>query len=125
SSGGGRTEPGCRGRRKAGRWWCTWALKGPAWKRDAPHTRVRGMLRAGWSRPRRGRRLGYPIGRIESARSAGGLHVLELVMAGGWPMIPLLVLSALALAIIVERAWALRRATVLPPGLGKEVRTWA
>lgn len=51
--------------------------------------------------------------------------MLELVRAGGWPMIPLLVLSALALAIIVERAWALRRATVLPPGLGKEVRTWA
>lgn len=46
-------------------------------------------------------------------------------MAGGWPMIPLLLLSALALAIIVERFWTLRRKSVLPPGLGEEVRAWA
>lgn len=51
--------------------------------------------------------------------------MLELVMAGGWPMIPLLLLSALALAIIVERFWTLRRKSVLPPGLGEEVRAWA
>ncbi|MGY0798707.1 MotA/TolQ/ExbB proton channel family protein [Lysobacter sp. A286] len=51
--------------------------------------------------------------------------MLELVKAGGWPMIPLLLLSALALALIVERAWALRRSEILPPGLGKEVRSWA
>ncbi|GAB2616201.1 MotA/TolQ/ExbB proton channel family protein [Novilysobacter erysipheiresistens] len=51
--------------------------------------------------------------------------MLELVKAGGWPMIPLLLLSALALAIIVERAWTLRRVAVMPPNLGKEVRTWA
>jgi len=51
--------------------------------------------------------------------------VLELVKAGGWPMIPLLLLSAVALAIIVERFWTLRRKAVLPPGLGDEVRAWA
>jgi biopolymer transport protein ExbB len=51
--------------------------------------------------------------------------VLELVKAGGWPMIPLLLLSALALAIIIERFWTLRRNAVLPPGLGREVREWA
>lgn len=51
--------------------------------------------------------------------------MLELVKAGGWPMIPILMLSALALALIVERAWTLRRSQVLPPGLGREVRTWA
>lgn len=51
--------------------------------------------------------------------------MLELVIAGGWPMIPLLLLSAIALAIIVERAWTLRRKAVLPPGLGSEVRAWA
>lgn len=49
----------------------------------------------------------------------------ELVVAGGWPMIPLVALSALALAIIVERAWSLRRRIVMPPGLGDEVRAWA
>jgi biopolymer transport protein ExbB len=51
--------------------------------------------------------------------------VLELVKAGGWPMLPLLLLSALGLAIIVERLWTLRRKVVLPPGLGREVREWA
>ena len=51
--------------------------------------------------------------------------MLELVKAGGWPMIPLILLSVLALTIVVERAWTLRRRAVMPPGLGKEVRTWA
>nr|WP_255656563.1 MotA/TolQ/ExbB proton channel family protein [Lysobacter lactosilyticus] len=40
-------------------------------------------------------------------------------------MIPLLLLSVIALAIIVERFWSLRRKAVLPPGLGEEVRAWA
>jgi len=51
--------------------------------------------------------------------------VLELVKAGGWPMIPLLLLGILALAIVVERFWSLRRKEILPPGLGEEVRAWA
>jgi len=53
------------------------------------------------------------------------LSVLELVKAGGWPMIPLLLLTVVGLAIIVERFWTLRRKAVLPPGLGDEVRAWA
>ena len=50
--------------------------------------------------------------------------MLELVKAGGWPMIPLLLLSAAGLAIIVERFWSLRPRIVMPPGLGDEVRAW-
>jgi len=50
--------------------------------------------------------------------------VLELIKAGGWPMIPLLLLAVLAVAIIVERFWTLRRERVMPPGLGEEVREW-
>jgi len=50
--------------------------------------------------------------------------VLELVKAGGWPMIPLLLLSAVGLAIVVERFWSLRARIVMPPGLGEEVRAW-
>ncbi|WP_152569361.1 MotA/TolQ/ExbB proton channel family protein [Oleiagrimonas soli] len=46
-------------------------------------------------------------------------------MAGGWGMLPILVCSAIALAIILERFWSLRRSTVMPPGLGDEVRKWA
>lgn len=51
--------------------------------------------------------------------------MLELVKAGGWPMIPLLLLTVVGLAIIVERFWTLRRKAVLPPDLGNEVRVWA
>jgi len=51
--------------------------------------------------------------------------VLELIKAGGWVMLPLVVLAVLAAAIILERFWTLRRREVLPPGLGEEVREWA
>ncbi len=40
-------------------------------------------------------------------------------------MVPLLLLGVLALAIVLERFWSLRRNEVLPPGLGQEVRNWA
>jgi biopolymer transport protein ExbB len=51
--------------------------------------------------------------------------VLELIKAGGWVMIPLLMLAVVATAIIIERFWSLRRKEVLPNGLGEEVREWA
>lgn len=51
--------------------------------------------------------------------------MLELIKAGGWVMAPILVLAVVALAIILERFWSLRRKDVLPPGLGAEVRDWA
>ena len=50
--------------------------------------------------------------------------MLELIRAGGWPMIPLLLLTVIALGIVVERFWSLRRDRVMPPGLGDEVRAW-
>lgn len=40
-------------------------------------------------------------------------------------MVPILLCSAVALAIILERFWSLRRKTVIPPNLGSEVREWA
>jgi biopolymer transport protein ExbB len=51
--------------------------------------------------------------------------VLELIKAGGVVMIPILLLAVLALAIVIERFWSLRRKDVLPAGLGEEVREWA
>ena len=54
-----------------------------------------------------------------------GGRVLELLMAGGWAMVPILLSSAIALAIILERFWSLRRSAVAPPQLGAEVREWA
>jgi biopolymer transport protein ExbB len=40
--------------------------------------------------------------------------VLELVRAGGWLMIPILLCSVIAVAIILERLWTLRRKKVIP-----------
>lgn len=51
--------------------------------------------------------------------------MLELIKAGGWVMLPIILLAVLSLAIILERFWTLRRKEVLPPGLGEEVREWA
>lgn len=51
--------------------------------------------------------------------------MLELIKAGGWVMAPIIALAIVALAIILERFWSLRRQEVLPPGLGEEVRDWA
>jgi biopolymer transport protein ExbB len=51
--------------------------------------------------------------------------VLELIKAGGWVMVPILLLAVVATAIVIERFWSLRRKEVLPPGLGEEVREWA
>ena len=51
--------------------------------------------------------------------------MLELIKAGGWVMAPIIALAVLALAIILERFWSLRRKEVLPDGLGEEVRDWA
>ena len=51
--------------------------------------------------------------------------MFELIKADGWVMVPLVALAILAVAIILERFWTLRRREVLPPGLGEEVREWA
>ncbi|MEM7294107.1 MAG: MotA/TolQ/ExbB proton channel family protein [Pseudomonadota bacterium] len=41
----------------------------------------------------------------------------ELVTAGGWLMLPILICSIVAVAIIGERFWTLRPSKVLPPNL--------
>ncbi|MFP4207563.1 MAG: MotA/TolQ/ExbB proton channel family protein [Wenzhouxiangella sp.] len=51
--------------------------------------------------------------------------MLEIVMAGGWLMAPILLCSVLAVAIILERFLALRRSRVVPQGLPDQVQRWA
>jgi biopolymer transport protein ExbB len=51
--------------------------------------------------------------------------MIEFIIAGGWTMVPIIFLAIVALAIVVERFWTLRRKEVLPAGLGIEVREWA
>lgn len=47
--------------------------------------------------------------------------MFEILKAGGWMMVPLLGCSILALAIILERSWALRWGRILPTGLVPEI----
>lgn len=48
----------------------------------------------------------------------------EIILAAGWPIWPLIIASIIALAIIVERFWALRSEIVAPSNLLPEVQKW-
>jgi biopolymer transport protein ExbB len=47
--------------------------------------------------------------------------VFETIKAGGWVMIPILLCSVLALAIIIERFWSLQKRRVCPPNLVSDI----
>ena len=47
--------------------------------------------------------------------------MFSIILAAGWPIWPLLFASIIAVALIIERLGALRRAKVLPPGLLQRV----
>jgi biopolymer transport protein ExbB len=47
--------------------------------------------------------------------------VFSIIQAAGWPIWPLILCSVIALAIIGERTWSLRRALVMPPNLLERV----
>jgi biopolymer transport protein ExbB len=50
--------------------------------------------------------------------------LFELVQAGGWLMVPILLCSVIAAAITVERFWTLRAELVAPRNLLAQVWTW-
>lgn len=50
--------------------------------------------------------------------------MLEIVVAGGWLMVPILLCSIAALGIIAERFWSLRRDKVAPRQLVKQIWHW-
>lgn len=50
--------------------------------------------------------------------------MLELVKAGGWLMLPIILSSVIALAIIAERLWSLQVRRVLPKHLVAQVWRW-
>ena len=43
--------------------------------------------------------------------------MFSIIQAAGWPIWPLLLASIIAVALIIERAAALRRVKIVPPGL--------
>jgi len=51
--------------------------------------------------------------------------MLEIMLAGGWLMLPIILCSIIAVAIIIERFLALRSARVMPSAVPGQVRQWA
>ena len=51
--------------------------------------------------------------------------MLELIKSGGWLMVPILLCSVVAMAIVVERFWTLRQSRIVPPDLVVQVWQWA
>lgn len=50
--------------------------------------------------------------------------MLEIVKSGGWLMIPIILCSIIALAIIGERIWALQKRRICPKHLLAQIWTW-
>src|SRR3569833_1581023 len=55
----------------------------------------------------------------------GGCPVFEIVKSGGWVMVPILLCSVAAVAIIAERLWALRKPRICPRHLVDQIWQWA
>lgn len=50
--------------------------------------------------------------------------MLELIQAGGWLMVPILLCSVIAMAIIIERFWTLQKKRVAPAHLVVQAWQW-
>lgn len=50
--------------------------------------------------------------------------MFEIVKAGGWVMVPILLCSVIAVAIIGERLWALQRKKICPQHLVPQIWQW-
>ena len=51
--------------------------------------------------------------------------MFEFVRAGGWMMLPILICSVVAMAIVLERFWSLQKRRVTPDNLAVQVWQWA
>ena len=51
--------------------------------------------------------------------------MLEFVNAGGWMMLPILLCSVIATALVVERLWSLQKRRITPDNLVAQVWQWA
>ena len=55
-----------------------------------------------------------PAFRIRFFNSAKVLSMYSILLSAGWPIWPLLIISILGLAIVIERAWYLRQIQIFP-----------
>lgn len=51
--------------------------------------------------------------------------MLEIILAGGWLMVPIILCSIIAVAIVLERFLALRGGRVMPGAIPAQVKQWA
>ncbi|MBD3618131.1 MAG: MotA/TolQ/ExbB proton channel family protein [Chromatiales bacterium] len=51
--------------------------------------------------------------------------MFEIIKAGGWLMLPIIACSVVALAIVLERLWSLKRSRVIPRQLVAQIWQWA
>ncbi len=51
--------------------------------------------------------------------------MFELIESGGWLMVPIILCSIIATAIVGERFWALQRKRIAPQGLVHQIWMWA
>lgn len=52
------------------------------------------------------------------------MRVLDVILAGGWVMYPIILCSIVAMAIVIERFWALRINKISPRDLMSQVWGW-
>ena len=50
--------------------------------------------------------------------------MLEMIKSGGWLMLPILICSVVAVAIVMERFWTLRPSKIAPKNLLADVWAW-
>ncbi|QKT04860.1 MotA/TolQ/ExbB proton channel family protein [Ectothiorhodospiraceae bacterium 2226] len=50
--------------------------------------------------------------------------MFEMLQAGGWLMVPIILSSIIALGIVIERVWSLRRSRVTPQHLVAQIWHW-
>lgn len=61
---------------------------------------------------------------VATATGSSSGTLFDLFKAGGWTMVPIAICSLIAMAIVVERIWALKRERILPKHLVAQVWTW-
>jgi len=71
-----------------------------------------------------GRAVFATLAKFYQSPAKGACDVFEMIEAGGWLMIPILLCSVVALAIVGERFWTLQRKRVAPKHLVAQVWQW-
>jgi biopolymer transport protein ExbB len=59
----------------------------------------------------------FPDAKVRPSFAFPGVPVFSIIQAAGWPIYFLLLTSVIAVALIIERATALRRSKIVPSGL--------